>query len=258
MVGRTLLIIYNEKIWRDITAKYFTVEQYITHTAATCAEGIRLAEKLRPDYILLGYHIGDGNAASVCAHIRSSKTLKKTLILIISGDETHSEAAYCECQADHFILKCTPCKLIHEIIRGLDRRVCWDCGIIENGDLRLEALNSSVFCNSKLLIHLSRDRFALLSLLLEKSPRFVTELDIAEHIYDPEIAPEKKESIKILLHRLRHDLGPLSDRIQNQRSFGWAYIPPCPDKKLPSHQHSVIPCVSQINPQMKRRKVTPL
>lgn len=234
MLGRTLLIIYTENIWRDLAVKYFTAEQYTTYAACTCAEGIQLAEKLRPDYILLGYHLGDGNAASVCAHIRSSKALRKTLILIISGDETRSEAAYRECQADHFILKCTPCKLIHEIIRGLDRRVCWDCGIIENGDLRLEALNSGVFYNSKLLTRLSRDRFALLSLLLEKSPDFVTELAIAEHIYDPEIAPEKKESIKILLHRLRHDLGPLADRIQNQRSSGWAYIPPCPNKILPA------------------------
>lgn len=255
MQGRTLLIIYGERIWREVTAKYFTVEQYKTYTAATCAEGIQLAEKLRPDYILLDYHLGE---AGVCAHIRSSKALKKTLILIISGDETRREAAYSECQADHFILKCTPCKLIHEIIRGLDRRVCWDCGIIENGDLRLEELNSRVFHHSKLLVHLSRDRFTLLSLLLEKSPDFVTELAIAEHIYDPEIAPEKKESIKILLHRLRHDLGPLADRIQNQRSFGWAYIPPCPDKTFPSHQHSVIPCISQIDLPMKRRKVTPL
>lgn len=227
MLGRTLLIVDDEECCRDVIADFFTAEQFKTHTAATSAEGIRLAEELRPDFILLDYHLQDDTAAGVCAHIRSSEALKKTLIVIHSGDETLREASYSECQADHFILKGTPNETIHEIMRGLERHVCLDRGIFEKGDIRLEAAGFQVFLNSKPLIRLSEERFTLFSLLVESSPCFVKEDAIVMRVYNSELAREKTKAVGMLISRLRRDLGDtLAGRIQNQRGVGWAYVPP--------------------------------
>jgi len=234
MLGRTLLIIDDERHCRNAIAKFFIEEQYNTHTAATSAEGIRLAEELRPDFILLDYHLQGATAAEVCAHIRSSEALKKTFIVIISGDEAIREAAYNECQADHFVLKCTPNGTLHEIFRSLARRACWDRGIVKKGDIRLEDASFQVFLNSKPLIRLSEERFTLFSLLIENSPCVVTEDTIVNRVYYPDFTGEKAKAVGMLLTRLKRDLGdPLAGRIQNQRGVGWAYVPPYPEETGP-------------------------
>lgn len=233
MLGRTLLIVDDEKCCRDMAVRYFS-GHYKTHTAATCAEAIRLAEELRPDYILLDYRLEDGDAAEVCAHIRSSAALKKTLILIISGDENLREASFSDCKADQFIYKATPPSIIHEMIRSLERRVCLDRGIVENGDLRLEAASFQVFFNSKPLIRLSEERFTLFSLLVESSPCFVKEDAIVNRVYYADPTGEKVKAVSMLISRLRRDLGDtLAGRIQNQRGAGWAYVPPYPEETGP-------------------------
>lgn len=227
MLGRTLLIVDDEEYCSDVISQYFTAEHYKTHTAATSAEGIRLAEKLRPDFVLLDYHLQGDTAASVCAYIRSSEALKKTLIVILSGDETYREASYSQCHADHFILKGTPNETIHEIIRGLEYRVCLDRGIIKKGDIRLEAAGFQVFLNSKPLIQLSEERFALFSLLVENSPCFVNEDAIINRVYYSDLTGEKTKAVGMLISRLKRDLGDtLAGRIHNQRGVGWAYVPP--------------------------------
>jgi DNA-binding response OmpR family regulator len=115
-------------------------------------------------------------------------------------------------------------------MRGLRRRVCLDCGIVEKGDIRLETLTSRVFKDSKPLLTLSPERFRLFTILLSKAPAVVSEEEIAGHFYSPDIASEKRNCVQVMLHRLRQDLGPLADRIQNRRGEGWAYIPPPPAK----------------------------
>lgn len=226
---RTLLIIDDEKHCRNAISRYFAAEQFTTYAAATAEEGIRLAEELRPDFILLDYHLQGDSAAGVCAHIRSSEALKKTFIVIISGDETIREGSYSECQADHFVSKCTPNSTIHEIFRSLERRAGWARGIIEKDDVRLEAASSQVFLNSEPLIQLSEERFALFSLLVENSTCFVNEDAIVNRVYYSDLTGEKTKAVGMLISRLKRDLGDtLAGRIQNQRGVGWAYVPPSP------------------------------
>lgn len=234
MFGRTLLIIDDEKYCCSAIAKYFTTVQFATHAAATAEEGIRLAEELRPDFILLDYHLQGDSAARVCAHIRSSEALKKTFIVMISGDEAMREASYNECQADHFVSKCTPNSTIREIFRSLERRACWDRGIIVKGDIRLEAAGFQVYFKSRPLIQLSEERFALFSLLVENSPCFVKEDAIVMRVYSTILPREKAAALKMLFYRLKQDLGiELAGRIQNHRRAGWAYVPPSPEENCP-------------------------
>ena len=231
MLGRTLLIVDDEECCRREIAKFFTAEQYKTHTAATSVEGIRLAEALRPDFILLDYQLQGDTAVGVCAHIRSSEALKKTIIVILGSDESLRGTSYSECLADHFILKGTPNNVIREILRGLHRRVCWDRGIINKGDIRLEAASCQVFLNSKPLLQLSEDRFALFSMLVENSPQFLKEDAIVLRVYNSQFAKEKTAALKMLFYRLKQDLGDqLASRIQNHRRAGWAYVPPSPEE----------------------------
>jgi two-component system phosphate regulon response regulator PhoB len=227
MIGDTLLVVDDDRLWRNSTAGYFShYFDYKIYTAASCAEAISLAAQVRPDYVLLDYHLKDGSAVEVAGAIRADQATQKALILVVSADETMRDTAYAECQADHFILKPAQYASIEKVMRGLRRRVCLDCGIVENGDIRLETLTSRVFKDSKPLLTLSPERFRLFTLLLTRAPAVVSEEEILNHFYAPAVAQEKRNCVKVLLHRLRQDLGPLADRIQNQRGEGWSYIPP--------------------------------
>ncbi|HBB67199.1 MAG: hypothetical protein A2049_11460 [Elusimicrobia bacterium GWA2_62_23] len=232
MIGDTLLVVDDDRLWRNSTADYFSrFSSYKTYAAASCAEAISLAARIKPDYVLLDYHLNDGCAVEVAGAIRADETLKKALILVVSADETMREAAYAECQADHFILKPAQYATIEKIMRGLKRRVYLDCGIVEKDDIRLETMTCQVFKDSRPLLTLSPERFRLFAMLVEKAPAVLSEEEIAARFYSPEIAPEKRNCVQVLLHRLRQDLGPLAERIQNRRGAGWAYVPPGPVEK---------------------------
>ncbi|MCX5793610.1 MAG: response regulator [Elusimicrobia bacterium] len=230
MLGRTLLIIDDDADWRRITTRYFTQEKYYIRTAATCAEGIALAETLLPDYILLDYHLEDGNAVRVASHVRRSEKLKKAVIVVVSGDATRREAAHDECLADYFIVKDGLCEPIHQALRSVERRVGLELGIEEKGDLRLQAVDRHVFLDLRPLVQLCQIRFDLLLLLVKNSPAFVSEAAIIKHLYGHDPEPATKKVLSMVFARLRDDLGPIADRIQNHRTLGWVYIPPKPDK----------------------------
>lgn len=228
MLGNTLLLVDDDGPWLKTTAGFFRLKKFDVHTAGTSADAIRLAEELTPDYILLDFHLGNNNAEEACHHIRSSKKIKMTNLLIVSGDETIRSRAYRECQADHFILKCSPDHIL-DVINSLKRRIYWDKGIEEYGDICMKRDGFQVYLDSKPILRLaSEERFKLFAVMVSKSPAFLDAKALAEQLYGEDFPPGKLESVKMLLHRLKSDLGPLGERIHNNRGEGWAYIPPTP------------------------------
>jgi DNA-binding response OmpR family regulator len=211
---------------RMISTKALDDSKYQIFTASSCAEGIRLAATSRPDCILLDYHLKDGDAADVCKVIRSDESLKKTPIIVISGDPTRSIEAEEDCQADRFIAKGVPLAEYDAAIQSLLRRVAWERGILEKGDLRIEAATGLVWKDGKQVAQLSAERFQLFALLVERSPQFVTEEEICRTVFHSIATTSKNTSVKVLIYRLRHDLGLLARRVRNTRNKGWIYLQP--------------------------------
>lgn len=226
MLGNTLLIIDDDALWTKATAAYFAALGYGIHTAGNGKDGLRLIETLKPDYVIVDFYLGDCDAAGICAHIRGKAELKHTCVVVASGRAAIIDIAYDECMADHFVLKGTTNATIHNILRGFRRRVNLERGIVEKGDLCLKRKDFQVCLNSEPVARLSADRFALLSLLVEVSPACLDESAIAARLYNCAHPEEKAAGVRVLLHRLKRDLGPLAARIRNRRGEGWAYIPP--------------------------------
>jgi len=112
-------------------------------------------------------------------------------------------------------------------IQSLLRRVAWDRGILEKGDLRIEAATGMVSRYGKPVVHLSDERFQLLALLVGRSPKFVTEEEIIQTVLHAEPLANKNGAVKVLVCRLRHDLGlQIGRRLKNKRNQGWIYVQP--------------------------------
>ena len=116
------------------------------------------------------------------------------------------------------------------MVQSLLRRVNWERGTISRHDLALDGENLQVLKNSKHAAYLSREQFSCLSLLLEKSPAFVSEGEIIAAVYAGD--PDKAEALHSLMYRLRKSLGArLGRRIKCKRKQGWIYVQPRAEKR---------------------------
>ncbi|MBI4350567.1 MAG: response regulator [Elusimicrobia bacterium] len=227
-----LLIIDDDPDWMKFAVRFFSSAGYGVQTASDGAEGLGMARRRRPGAILLDFHMDGADGGKVCAAIRADAGLRKIPIIMVTVDPGEEENAYFEYKADAFVFKGDKLTKVQGIVEAVLRRVGWERGTLEKGDIRLEPEGCRVFRRSKLLASLSREQFRLLSLLLERSPAFVTEEEIARRLFNSDCAPEKEDAIRGLVYRLRVSLGRgLGRRIKNKSSRGWIYVQPRPEKR---------------------------
>ena len=226
MFTTTLLIVDDNPVWLRAISAYFSFSGFRVRTAASCAVALKSAAELRPDCLLLDFHLTDGDGGGVCGKLRSDIALKKIPIIMVSGDPLQELPAYTEHKADGFILKGTSFPMMQAVMESMLRRINWERGILLKGDLRLEQESLQVFRGRVPVAVLSEEQFDLLFLLVDRSPKFVSEENISSFVMGSE-TEIKGEAVRALLHRLRQRLGPqLGRRIKNKRNLGWIYVQP--------------------------------
>ena len=106
-MAQTILVIDDEVVWHRLLKNLLGGLGYTVYAAATCAEGVSLAELHKPDCIVLDFHLTDGDAVSVCQALKVSANSAKIPVIIFSSDPEAEITAYAECRAAYFILKGT-------------------------------------------------------------------------------------------------------------------------------------------------------
>lgn len=104
MNRRKLLVIDDELFWHRLLKRLFD-RDYDVCAAASCAEGVRMAAELRPDCILLDFHLKDGDAVDVCNGLRNGGRELPSPVVVVSSDPEAEIASYAECHAAYFVLK---------------------------------------------------------------------------------------------------------------------------------------------------------
>ena len=107
MARQSVLVVDDEVIWHRLLARLLRELGYDVYTAATCTEGIKLAELHVPDCIVLDFHLTDGDAVQVCAALRTDKRTAQIPVIVFSSDPAAEITAYAECKAAYFVLKGT-------------------------------------------------------------------------------------------------------------------------------------------------------
>ncbi|MBI5744912.1 MAG: response regulator transcription factor [Elusimicrobia bacterium] len=231
MRQRTLLLIDDDKFWSGMTAGFFKRNNYRVVTAATCADGLRLAAETRPDCVLLDFHLPDADGCSGAFAIRNDGNLKKTPVIMASCDGTKELTACRDYKVDGFFLKPGRYERLLDMVDGLLRRVEWERGILTHKDIRLDGTSFTVSRDARLVAKLTKEQFRLLFGLVERTPDIVSNLEIARNVFGPETVEEREDAIRGLAHRLRVNLGArLGHRIKSRAGEGWGYLHPA-DKK---------------------------
>jgi len=102
---RKILVIDDNLFWHRLLRRLFGETDYVVHTAASCEDGVRMAEKHKPDCILLDFHLKDGDAVDVCAALRNGAERPKFPVIVVSSDPDVEITVYADCRADYFVLK---------------------------------------------------------------------------------------------------------------------------------------------------------
>jgi DNA-binding response OmpR family regulator len=121
--GVKVLIVDDDRVWVRLLGDFLAGFGFEIHTALNCAEGLILAARHRPGCILVDFHLPDATAGSFCVRIRADQALKKTLLIVVSGDEREELNSYSKHQADGFVLKGEKLENIRLLVNSLLRRV---------------------------------------------------------------------------------------------------------------------------------------
>ncbi|MBU2572910.1 MAG: winged helix-turn-helix domain-containing protein [Elusimicrobia bacterium] len=233
-MGNTILIAEDDREVLRILDRYFSVCGFTVYSAENNAAAIELAGRYRPDCFLLDYHLADGPAAGICRFVRGDEYLKKAPIIMLSGDPGQIINSCEICQADVFVQKGRGCAELLAVVKRQLNRVEWDRGVIKKPDFTLNAATLCIMRGERPTHQLSPEQFRFFSLLVEKSPDFVTEEAICSYVF-MDTPSERQEAISSLVYRLRRKLGPrLARRIKNKRYRGWIYVQPRLQTRKPS------------------------
>lgn len=128
-----ILVIDDDLFWHGLLRRLFAGLEYDIHFAASCEEGVRLAEKHEPECILLDFHLKDGNAVDVCATLKKDGEKPKFPVIVVSSDPCVEITAYAECKADYFVLKGSHTmtelpKIVSEVLGDGGRGIAWEPG----------------------------------------------------------------------------------------------------------------------------------
>mgnify|MGYP001290716874 CR=1 FL=1 len=104
---KSILVIDDEVVWHRLLTRVLRELGYDVYTAATCAEGVRLAGLQKPDCIVLDFHLTDGDAVLVCAALKANEQTAGIPVVVFSSDPAAEITAYAECKAAYFVLKGT-------------------------------------------------------------------------------------------------------------------------------------------------------
>lgn len=133
MAQKKILVIDDDLFWHRLLKRLFGEMDYDVHTAASCEDGVRLAETHRPDCILLDFHLKDGDAVDVCTALKADGGRPKFPVIVVSSDPGAEITAYAECRADYFVLKGSHTmmelpKIVGEVLGDGGRTVSWEPG----------------------------------------------------------------------------------------------------------------------------------
>jgi DNA-binding response OmpR family regulator len=223
-----ILVADDDPEWLGLIRNWLEGAGYRAFPTPDGGKVLEMAAMIKPDCIVLDYHLRDMTAADVCLKLQAEEATKRIPVIVLTADNDQELAAINQ-GADHFVAKTGEADIFLANLRACLRRRALDSDILVKGDLKLDPLNCAVIHNGKILCRLSREQFAFLHLLVRSSPRAVSRADAGLAVLGRENLSGTSKALNQLASRIREHLGPqLSARLRSGKGFGWLYDPAAP------------------------------
>ena len=224
---RTILLVEDEESITAPLVEALQREGFDAAVSRTAGESLELAERIKPDLVLLDVMLPDGSGFDVCRELRARSRVP--IIMLTARGEEADRVAGLELGADDYVVKPFSARELVARVRAVLRRAAEAAerrtdGVTEIGDLRVDpARRTAAFRDEEL--ELSRKEFDLLRLLVDNAGAVVTRERLIDEVWDTNWFGSTK-TLDVHVSGLRRKLGddPASPRyIHTVRGVGFRF-----------------------------------
>jgi two-component system phosphate regulon response regulator PhoB len=225
MTKQRILIIEDERALTDVLSYNLQREGYETAVAHDGQEGLRKAQTLLPDFVILDLMLPILNGLEVCRELRAGDNTRSIPILMLTAkaEETDQVVGF-SLGADDYVTKPFSVKVLVQRIKALQRRRDGRArtgDIVEQQGVRVDRHRHLAFVEGHQL-DLTPTEFRLLETLLRQPGRAFTRSQLMDAAIG-ERAVVLERTIDVHVKSLRRKLGPAGEFIQTVRGVGYRF-----------------------------------
>jgi two-component system phosphate regulon response regulator PhoB len=225
MIKPRILIIEDERALTDVLTYNLQREGYEPVVAHDGQEGLRKAQTLLPDAVLLDLMLPVRNGLEVCRELRAGERTRTLPIIMLTAraEETDQVVGF-SLGADDYVTKPFSVKVLMERIKALLRRRDTDsdqADVIEHLTVRIDRVRHRASVEAKEL-DLTPTEFRLLESLLRQPGRAFTRFQLMDAAIG-EGAIVLERTIDVHVKALRRKLGPAGNYIETVRGVGYRF-----------------------------------
>ncbi|MEM0991738.1 MAG: response regulator transcription factor [Bacteroidota bacterium] len=224
MGKQKILIVDDEPDILEILKFNLDKAGYDTFVATNGEEGINMAEKERPDLVILDIMMPKMDGVEVCRQLRQSQKFNQTLIAFLTArDEDYSQIAALDVGGDDYITKPVRPRVLVSRIKALLRRSRTDDTTADTsitlGNLVVDKERISVKKDGK-EIELAKKEFELLSLLVSKPGKVFSRDEIFNKVWGTDVIVGNR-TIDVHIRKIREKIG--DEYIKTIKGIGYKF-----------------------------------
>ncbi len=201
-----ILLVDDEPDILEIVSYNLLQEGYNITTASNGKEAITLANKLKPQLILLDVMMPELDGLATCKLIRENKALDDTIIVFFSAKGAdYDQITGFEVGADDYITKPIKPKVLVSKIKGLLRRAKKPQTAIRFKNIHIDRDTYTVTIGDN-TVTLPKKEFELIYLLASKPNTIVTREDIMSKIWGDKVIVGGR-TIDVHIRKIREKIG---------------------------------------------------
>jgi two-component system, OmpR family, phosphate regulon response regulator PhoB len=225
MARPRVLIIEDERALTDVLTYNLQREGYETLVAHDGQEGLRKAQTLLPELIILDLMLPVLNGLEVCRELRGGERTRQIPILMLTAkaEETDQVVGF-SLGADDYVTKPFSVKVLVQRIKALQRRhegAAETADVVEHQGVRIDRVRHQAYVDSQEL-DLTPTEFRLLECLLRQPGRAFARSQLMDAAIG-EGALVLERTIDVHVKTLRRKLGPAGELIETVRGLGYRF-----------------------------------
>ncbi|MGV6830676.1 MAG: response regulator transcription factor [bacterium] len=219
-----ILLVDDEPDILEIVGYNLSNEGYQVITASNGLEGVKKANKEKPQLIILDVMMPEMDGIEACEQIRKNKDLENTVVTFLTArGEDYSQVAGFDAGADDYITKPIKPKVLVSKVKALLRRFKDDSNesaIVKIGKLIIDRDQYKITNKGEELV-LPRKEFELLSLLTSKPGKVFKREEILDKVWGNEVVVGGR-TIDVHIRKLREKIGDKS--FKTIKGVGYKYV----------------------------------
>jgi two-component system alkaline phosphatase synthesis response regulator PhoP len=217
-----ILVVDDEEDILEFLGYNLKKEGYQVFTAPNGQEALELAQKEKPDLVLLDVMMPGIDGMEVCSRMRQMPGMDRTIIAFLTArSEDYSHIAGFDAGADDYINKPIKPRVLMSRIKALLKRLptSEDSKVLDLGGIRIDRESYLIYKDGQEM-SLPRKEFELLSLLASKPGKVFPREEILNKVWGDEVVVGDR-TIDVHIRKLREKIG--EDYIKTVKGVGYKF-----------------------------------